>query len=78
MPIHRFDHLCSVSFHLLTTWFLVDTLYSIRVSIYPEISPSWTQALGTYILDTIAALFSLPVPDNVNCDDDDDDDDWVG
>jgi hypothetical protein len=45
---------------------LVDQLYPSKAMAYPSESRPFFDRISSWLLDTVARLFSLPVPDNVN------------
>jgi len=45
---------------------VVDQLYPLKEMTYPSESRPFFGPIPSWFLDTVARLFSLPVPDNVN------------
>jgi hypothetical protein len=45
---------------------VVDQVYPLKATTYPSESRPFVSRISSLLLDTVARLFSLPVPDNVN------------
>jgi hypothetical protein len=45
---------------------IVDQVYPLKAATYPSESRPFFGRISSWLLDTVARLFSLPVPDNVN------------